>query len=372
MREKLFYINSEVVTLPAIGQGCMGIGGEFTVDYHNDKEQIEALQYGIDLGMTLIDTAEVYGAGHSEELVGKAIKGRRSDVIVATKFSPEHSGYLSVIAAAEQSLKRLGTDYIDIYQIHWPNPTIPLETTLCAMERLVAHGKVRFMGVSNFYEQDLEKAKAILEPNQIISNQLEFNLFDRFVERSALPYCQENNIVFLAHSPLDRGRLAPVADRLVLKGLTSIYNKTVSQIILNWIVNYKNVIAIPKAVSKEHILQNAAAVDFDMIAEHYAAIDNLFPDIPIYVGMKYISVSVNGEGNRQVYQTVEEAKANHLNLVPSPIELAKELKKGYPVKPVRLIWNKDHYDLIEGRNRYWAYYIAFNGETAIPAYIRQR
>ncbi|MBU0791694.1 MAG: aldo/keto reductase, partial [Gammaproteobacteria bacterium] len=187
-------------------------------------------------------------------------------------------------------------------------------------------------------------------------------------ESAILPYCQKNNIAFLAHSPLDKGRLAPSLDRL--EKIAKYYDKTISQIVLNWIVNHRNVIAIPKAVKREHLKQNATSTDFNLWQEHYTEIDNLFPEMRRYVGMHHISVSTTGEGNRQVYQTIEEALGNHLNLVPSPMELAEELKKGYPVKPVRLIWNVDHYDLIEGRNRYWAWYIAFDGKKAIPAYIR--
>lgn len=351
----------------------MGIGGEFSKDYSEDKNQIEALRYGIEQGMTLIDTAEVYGAGHSEELVGKAIEGCRSDVIVATKFSPENNGYKNVLSAAERSLRRLNTDYIDIYQIHWPNPSIPLEETLRAMELLVDQGKVRHIGVSNFYERDLREAETLLNHTTIFSNQLELNLFDRFAEISVLPVCQENDMAFLAYSPLDKGRLAPSWGRL--EEIAKSYDKTASQVILNWLMCHPNVIAIPKAAKKEHLKQNAASAEFRISNEHYREIDSLFPSEPSYIDADRISVSPRGEGTRKVYRTVEEAITNSLNFAPSPVELAEDVKKGDPIKPVRLVPNLNQssrfeFDLVEGRNRFWAWYIAFEGKKPIPAYIR--
>jgi len=373
MIKRKFTINSDEIRLPAIGQGCMGIGGEFRKDCSGDKNQIEALRYGIKQGMTLIDTAEVYGTGHSEELVGKAIKGSRPEAIVATKFSPENNGYQDVLDAAERSLKRLNTDYIDIYQIHWPNPAIPMEETLRAMELLVDQGKVRYIGVSNFYEKDIKEANTLLNHTTVLSNQLELNLFDRFAETSVLPYCQKNNMAFLAYSPLDKGRLPPSWDRL--EELAKFYDKTVSQIILNWIIRHPNVIAIPKAIKREHLEQNAASAEFRISNEHYREIERLFPSEPSYIAANSISVSPRGEGNRKVYQTVEEAITNPLNFAPSPVELAEDVKKGDPIKPVRLVPNQNkstrfEYDLVEGRNRFWAWYIAFEGKKPIPAYIR--
>lgn len=373
MIKKTFTINSDTIKLPAIGQGCMGIGGKFSKDYSGDKNQIEALRYGIEQGMTLIDTAEVYGAGHAEELVGKAIEGCRPDVIVATKFSPENNGYENVLSAAERSLKRLNTDYIDIYQMHWPNPSIPLEETLRAMELLVDQGKVRYIGVSNFYEKDLREAATLLNHTTIFSNQLELNLFDRFAEISVLPFCMEKNMAFLAYSPLDKGRLAPARKRL--EEIAKSYDNTVAQIILNWLIRHPNVIAIPKAIKREHLKQNAASAEFRISKEHCREIDRLFPAEPSYIDANSISVSPRGEGNRKVYRTVEEAIANPLNFAPSPLELAEDVKKGDPIKPVRLVLNlgqstRFEYDLVEGRIRYWAWYIAFEGKKPIPAYIR--
>ncbi len=156
-------LNDLGLTLPPIGQGTMGIGGYYEKDCTRDAEWIAGLRRGIDLGLTLIDTAEVYGAGHSEELVGQAIKEVRDEVFLVSKFSAEHSRVSQVIAAAERSLRRLGTDRIDLYQPHWPNPSVPFEETAEALEILVQSGKVRFVGLSNFSFHETQKATAFLK-----------------------------------------------------------------------------------------------------------------------------------------------------------------------------------------------------------------
>ena len=355
MIKKAFIVNSERIELPIIGQGGIDTADKYRKEYAGTKKQIKALQYGIEQGMTFIDTAEIYSAGHSEEIVGKAIAGHRSEVIIATKFSPEHSRYQDVIDAAERSLKRLNTDYIDIYQIHWPNPSVPLEETLQAMKRLVEQGKVRFIGVSNFYKKNLEKAKLLLNNTPLFSDQLEFNLFDRFGANSVLSYCQKNNIAFLSYSPLNKGNLDFAYKRL--EKIATFYNKTVSQISLNWLTYHQNVIVIVKAVKKEHIKQNAEVAKFCISADHYKEIDRLFSFKPIYIDIDNIHTNFINSKDR-------------LN----SIKLAEEILKGDSIKPIRVIKNlKTHvpfdYELVEGWVRYLAWAIAYNNKQPIPAFL---
>jgi diketogulonate reductase-like aldo/keto reductase len=359
--------------IPAIGQGCMGIGGEFSMDVAEDQKQIKALRLGIDLGMTFIDTAEVYGGGHSEEVVAKSIHGIRHQVFIATKFSPKNNGFDDVLKSAELSLKRLNTDYIDLYQVHWPNPTIPVEETIRAMETLLQQGKARYLGVNNFSVRELQQAQNALGGNKLVSNQVEYNLFDRFIEGNILPYCEDHKYSVIAYSPLDKGKLAPRQQRL--QEIAQEYEKSVSQVILNWLICRSPVVVIPKALNVNHIRENAEASDFVLSEEHRQEIDSLFPSEPHYIDPKLISVSTTGDGNRKVYQTLEDALKNPLNFVPSPSELAEVIKQGEPVKPVRLTPNTNRnegfeYDLIEGRIRYWAWVIAFNSQKPVPSYIR--
>ena len=362
--------------LPLIGQGCMGIGGEFSRDSSQRKGHIAALELGIDLGMTFLDTAEIYAAGYSEEIVGEVAFGKRHKLFIATKFSPENHRFNQVIHAAERSLERLKTDYIDLYQIHWPNLTVPIDETIRAMENLVDSGKVRYIGVCNFSKREMSAAQRALGKYKIISNQVEYNLFDRFIEGSVLPYCQSEQAIVIAYSPLDKGRTTDGdAGRRLLADLAVKYQRTPAQIALNWLTSQHAVVAIPKSVNPEHIRQNATAVDFNLEAEDHASIDRICSGVPDRVSPDHICVSLEGEGNRKVYQSREEAISNFLGMSPSPVELAEDIRKGEPVKPVRLIPSKDptgrySYDLIEGRLRYWAWVIAFDGKEPVPSYIR--
>jgi len=192
MRYKILGNTNENV--PAVGQGCMGIGGYLSRDDSRAESHVTALKTGIELGMNFIDTAEDYGAGHSEELVGRAIKGIRDKVFIATKVSPQNLHSSDLLQSAEGSLRRLGTDYIDLYQIHWPNSQILIEETMSAMTRLLEEGKIRYIGVSNFSLSELKEAQRALPRQKIISTQVEHSLMDRTIEVDTLPYCERNGI----------------------------------------------------------------------------------------------------------------------------------------------------------------------------------
>jgi diketogulonate reductase-like aldo/keto reductase len=362
--------------ISAIGQGCMGIGGYISKESNNDDKQIEALRLGLELGMTFIDTAEVYGNGHSEELVARAVEGIRDRVFIATKVSPENLSYDNVIRSAEGSLNRLKTDYIDLYQVHWPNPKIPISESMCAMEQLLKEGKIRYVGVSNFSLKELKEAQVALSEDEIVSIQVEYNFFDRTIENSILPYCEREGIRTIAYSPLDQGRIASGDKRIkALKIIANRYNRTMAQVVLNWLISHSSVIAIPKATNPAHIKENAAATDFELLDEDFKEISEIFAQECVYVPVDRIRVILGGQGNRQVYQTVEEAMENKLGFVPSPLDLAHDIQKGEVLKPVRVMRSTDKignydFDLIEGRIRYWAWVIAYNEKKPIPVYIR--
>lgn len=364
--------------ISAIGQGCMGIGGYLSKDSLQDDNQVKALRLGIELGMTVMDTAESYGKGHSEELVGRVAKGIRDKVFIATKVSPEHLSYDALLKSAEGSLHRLKTEYIDLYQVHWPNPKIPISETIRAMERLLKEGKIRHVGVSNFSLKELKEAKEVISEDEIVSVEVEYNLFDRTIENSFLPYCESESITTIAYSPLDQGKIASGDKRIkALQKIANRYNRTMVQVALNWLIFHPSVIAIPKSANPEHIKENAAATDFVLLDEDFREISKIFAKECVYVPVNRIRVILGGQGNRQVYRTVEEAIENKLGFVPSPLDLAHDVKKRDGLKPVRVIRNTDKtgkydYDLIEGRNRYWAWVIAHKGKKPIPVYIRDK
>jgi len=253
-----------------------GIGGFSAPDYKYDEMAIRALRRGIELGITLIDTAEMYGGGHSEEVVGMAIKGLREKVFIATKVWYTNLRYDDVLRSAEKSLRRLQIDTIDLYQVHWPNPHIPLSETMRAMERLVLDGKVRFIGVSNFSVKLMEEARAALSKIDIVSNQVEYSLLSREVEDDILPYCEKENITLIAYSPLGRGNILNDPRSRILREVAKKYNKTLVQVALNWLIAKKPVVAIPKAINLSHVEENVNAAGWRLSDEDLELLSRVF------------------------------------------------------------------------------------------------
>jgi diketogulonate reductase-like aldo/keto reductase len=235
------------IPLPEIGFGTWNYSGG-----------VEPLRAAIEYEACLIDTAEAYG---TEEIVGQAISGRRDRVFLATKVLPRNFKRRDLIAAAERSLRRLGTDYIDLYQLHWPNLTVPIEETMRGMEELVDTAKVRFIGVSNFSVRDLINAQAALSKQRIAANQVRYNLVERTIEGGLLQYCQKNGITVIAYSPLATGlgNIRAMDPQEVLRRVAEASSKSEVQVALNWCIRKENVIAISKASTVAHIQENLGA-----------------------------------------------------------------------------------------------------------------
>lgn len=268
--------------IPVVGLGTWGIGGFMEADYSKDNESIYAIKEAINMGYSHIDTAEVYGAGHTEELVGEAIKSfDRSKLIITDKVFKINLRYNDLIKSCKNSLKRLQTNYIDIYLIHAPNPEIPLNETMKAMDYLVEQGLARHIGVSNFSVEQMMEAQKYSK-NKIVANQIPYNLLSRNkshtgnwvnMEAEIIPYCQENNIIIMAYRPLERGFLLnphPVLDELSKK-----YERTKAQIAINWLISKENVITIPKSTNIEHLKENSDAVGWSMSGEDIRSLDEM-------------------------------------------------------------------------------------------------
>ena len=364
------------IQVPVIGQGCMGIGGYFSRDSSMDSSYINALKLGIELGMSFLDTSEIYGEGHSEELVGEAIAGLRDKVFIATKVSPENLSHNNILKSVEGSLGRLRTDYIDLYQIHWPNPRINIHETMEAMEQLIRQSKIRYIGVSNFSLRGFKEARKALTGTGIVSIQTEYNYFDRTIESDILPYCEQEGVTVIAYSPLDQGKIVSSNGKIQkLKVMADKYGKTMAQIVLNWLISHRRVIAIPKAADYKHIIENASAADFNLPECDVEELNNIFCQETIYVPIDRIRVNNEGLRNSSIYQTLDEALENRFGLVPSPFDLASSIHDGDFLKPVRVVKSKDvtgkcDYELVEGRIRFWAWVIAHEGKMPIPAYVR--
>ncbi len=246
----------------------------------------EPLRRGIELGAFLIDTAEMY---HTEDAVGQAIAGIRDGVFVATKVLGSNLRYDAVLRAADQSLRRLGVDRLDLYQIHWPNPSVPIAETMRAMERLVADGLVDYIGVSNFSVEDMQAALSAMRNNPIVSNQILYNLRRRRAERDVIPYCRENDIAVIAYSPLHEGALVGGGsgkirralginrDGQALEEIADETGKTAAQVALNWVADQDGMIAIPKSNSVTRTEENCAASGWSLTPDQRRRLDLAFP-----------------------------------------------------------------------------------------------
>jgi diketogulonate reductase-like aldo/keto reductase len=257
--------------IPVLGMGTWEVG-----DTQNEGRllEIQAIRKGVDLGMTMIDTAEIYGDGNAERLVGQAVKDIRDDVFIATKVSPQHLHYDDVLSACENSIRRMDIGYIDLYQIHWPSPQVPIGETMKAMEELVSRGKIRYIGVSNFSVAETEAAMEALPRSEVASNQVRYSLTHRSIESELLPFCEKAKLTMIAYQPLDRGRLPP--SRKIPQGLLDKYSMTPAQLMLNWVTYKESVVAIPKSSRVEHVEENAAAVSRRMTGDDYQVLSRMF------------------------------------------------------------------------------------------------
>ncbi|MDR3519168.1 MAG: aldo/keto reductase [Azospirillaceae bacterium] len=255
--------------VPRLGQGTWGMGE----DPSQRAREVGALRQGLDLGLTLIDTAEMYGNGGAEIVTGAAIAGRRETVFLVSKVLPNNASRRGTVAACERSLQRLGTDHIDLYLLHWRGG-IGLGETLAAFETLQRDGKIRHWGVSNFDRADLTELTALPGGDRVASNQVLYNLVRRGIEFDLSPWCRQRAIPVMAYSPVEQGRLLkePALHRIADR-----HGVTPAQIALAWLLHQDGVIAIPKAVTAEHIRQNAAVLALTLSATDLAELDQAFP-----------------------------------------------------------------------------------------------
>lgn len=255
--------------VPALGMGTWMIGESRSTR----AEEIGTLQHGIDLGMTLIDTAEMYGEGASEQLVGEAIKGRRDDVFLVSKVYPHNASRKGTAAACERSLKRLGVECLDLYLLHWRG-SVPLDETIEGFEALQAQGKIRHWGVSNLDPADMEELVDQPGGGQVVVNQVLYNLSRRGIEWDLRPWCEEQGIPLMAYSPIEQARLLRHPG---LRALAVKHGATPAQLALAWLLQSDQLIAIPKASTRAHLEENFAALQCPLDAETIAELDRLFP-----------------------------------------------------------------------------------------------
>jgi len=255
--------------VPVLGQGTW----HFAEDPSRRKDEIAALRKGLDLGMTVVDTAEMYADGAAEELVGEAIAGRGDQVFLVSKVLPNHASRRGIVAACEQSLRRLGTDRIDLYLLHW-RESVPLHETLDGFETLAQAGKIRYWGVSNFDIQDMEELTRVAHGQDCAANQVVYNLARRGIEWDLLPWCSDRKLPLMAYSPIEQGTLSKNKG---LKAVAVRHGATPAQVALAWVLRRKGIIAIPKAGAPEHVLENHGALDLTLSDQDLGELDRLFP-----------------------------------------------------------------------------------------------
>jgi diketogulonate reductase-like aldo/keto reductase len=255
--------------IPVFGLGTWMMG---EVDKKR-ADEVAALKLGLDLGATLIDTAEMYGDGEAEDIVGEAIAGRRDGLFLVSKVLPENASRKDTVAACEGSLKRLRTDRIDLYLLHWRGST-PLQHTLEAFIQLQREGKIRHWGVSNFDTDDMAELLALPGGDGCATNQVLYNLKRRRIEYDLVPFCRDRNIPIMAYSPIEQGRLLGVA---ALKEVASRHEATTAQVALAWLLGKPATIVIPKATNAAHLRENFAALDLKLTDDDVAVLDRAFP-----------------------------------------------------------------------------------------------
>jgi diketogulonate reductase-like aldo/keto reductase len=258
--------------VPAVGQGT------WYIEQAQRAGAVTALRRGVDLGMTHVDTAELYGSGKAEEIVAEAVAGRRDEIFLVSKVMPQNASRAGTIAACEKSLGRLRTDRLDCYLLHWRGRH-PLEETIAAFEQLKKAGKIRWWGVSNFDADDLAEAEAIAGPGKIACNQVLYHLEERGIERAVIPWCEQHGVAVVGYSPFGHGgfpKPSSTGGRL-LGEIATARDATPRQVALAFLVRRPSLFAIPKAADTGHVEENAKAGQLTLTAAEIARIDAAFP-----------------------------------------------------------------------------------------------
>jgi diketogulonate reductase-like aldo/keto reductase len=261
------------VGVPVIGQGTWHMG-----ESRLERErEIRAVARGLDLGLTHVDTAEMYGNGGAEKVIAEAIRGRpRSQLFLTSKVLPQNAGHRGTIRACEQSLRRLGTDYLDLYLLHWPGRH-PIAETMGAMEDLVTAGKIRFLGVSNFDVDELQAAMGALRRERLACNQVLYNLGHRGIERELIPFCEREGIAVVGYTPFGNLPKPGMEQWHALELVAQRHGRTTRQVVLSFLTRHPSLFAIPKATALEHIEENADAAGLTLEAADIEILDRNFP-----------------------------------------------------------------------------------------------
>ncbi|MBM3803420.1 MAG: aldo/keto reductase [Acidimicrobiia bacterium] len=360
--------------ISAIGIGVTATGGSGSSSRESNLNRVYGIRAGVDLGLTFIDTAELYGGGQSERIIGEAVAGIRDQVFLATKFRPEHASATGIRQALEGSLRRLNTEWVDLYQMHWPGSPcrFPTDETVESLVKLRAEGKIRHIGLSNFTTAEFEHTQ-YASNCIIVSNQLEYNPKERSIELEWIPFAERTDITTIAYSPFSQGSLqidSPEFEKI--REIAQAHEVTVHQIILAWVVSKPTVITVPKAANVDHVRQNAGALDIRLTTEELNKIDEAsFREIK---QVEPYRIRIGNLRGKPGYLSRKEAEENKLDLVPDPRGLADNIRRWGIQKPLPLAVISDadepyEYEMIGNNLLYWAWVLAWGTDRPVPAYV---
>lgn len=360
-------------TLPSIGLGTMGFGGFYSRDNNGIHECVNLVEAAFDVGVTVVDTAEIYGDGAAEEILGQVQKKVRDELFIMTKFSPEHSRPEDIKAALERSLSRLNREHVDVYQPHWPSPDVPFDDIMYAIDRLKQEGKIRFLGLSNHGSGLMDAADNFpVAPVRFVQGEL--NPIERSVYNDLIDPIARTDGAFIAYSPLRVGKIFEGREGEELTKIAANNNCSPAQLVLAWVIHHERVIAIPKSISIARVEENAAAMNLNIPQVELQKISKLFQlDVEELLPRDINPVAPEDINNSRVYRTLEQAKRNEVALSPGPLEIAEEIRANggrlnKPIK-VRAVERDGSYVLIEGKLRYWAWIILYGDNKPIPTIV---
>lgn len=360
--------------ISAVALGASGTGTAERATIGSDIARIRLFRTALELGINIFDTAELYGGGYSEKLLGRAFSPCRESVFICSKFNPCNASMTGIARAVEGSLRRLGTDYIDLYQIHWPTPFIHFSETWSALERLLDEGKIRYFGVGNCsYEEFLDCQT--LSGEKVAAVELPFNITETAAVKPFLSWSRNNGKRIFAYSPLRQGRLCrSISHTRMLKKITKKHGVSENQLVLAWIMSHPGVVPVFQTSSLEHLQANLEALRVSLEFEEVIELEKAYADSPIKIRLS--KIKIGGLEGRDCYSTCAEALENRFDWIPSPALLAERIRQGFNPPPLRLVgpddtqmYCLDCYDFSGEMKKYWAWRLVADEHAKVPAYI---
>jgi len=354
--------------------GTTGTGTAERATPESDASRINLFRAAFELGINVFDTAELYGGGYSERLLERAFSSCRESVFICTKFNPDNASAAGIAQAIEGSLRRLGTDYIDLYQLHWPTPFVPFEEIWATISRFISEGKIRFFGVGNCSYEEFSNYETI-SGGQIAAVELPFNVAEPEAAQPFLSWADSIGKRILAYSPLGQGRLCRAhVNSPVLSKIMERHGASENQLALAWIMSHRGVVPVFQTSSLNHLRGNLARTSILLSPQEINDLESLYADPPQVVCLS--QVRLGPLDGRDGYSTCEEAIENRFDWIPSPTLLAERIRRGAQPSPLRLVkpdnedgYYLDRYDFAGEMKKYWAWRLVFNKNTRVLAHI---